>query len=70
VHPTFGALLRRYCLAAGLSQETLAECAGLGVRSSQALERGESQPLRDTLRRLARLAMSSSARTFVLKCGM
>ncbi len=50
---SFGSLLRDYRLAAGLTQEALAERAGLGVRSIQALERGESRPLRETLRRLA-----------------
>ena len=32
VQPTFGALLRQYRLAAGLSQEELAERAGLSVQ--------------------------------------
>ena len=36
-HP-FGALLRRYRLAAGLSQEQLAERAGLSARAVSALE--------------------------------
>jgi non-specific serine/threonine protein kinase len=46
-------MLRRYRLAAGLTQEALAERAGLGVRSIQALERGANQPQRDTAERLA-----------------
>jgi predicted ATPase/transcriptional regulator with XRE-family HTH domain len=49
----FGRLLRDHRLAAGLTQEALAERARMGVRSLQALERGESRPLRDTLQRLA-----------------
>jgi non-specific serine/threonine protein kinase len=49
---TFGELLRQYRLAARLSQEALAESAGLGVRSIQGLERGAHRPLRDTLDRL------------------
>jgi predicted ATPase/transcriptional regulator with XRE-family HTH domain len=49
----FSQMLRDRRLAAGLTQEALAERAGLGVRSIQALERGESKPLRGTLLRLA-----------------
>src|SRR5579872_7223196 len=48
----FGRLLRERRLATGLTQEALAARAGMGVRSLQALERGESKPLRDTLQRL------------------
>jgi len=50
---SFGALLRRYQLAAGLTQEALAERASLSVRNVQNLERGANLPLRDTVRRLA-----------------
>ncbi len=49
----FGALLRQRRLAAGLTQEALAERAGLGVRSIQGLERGQNRPQRDTAERLA-----------------
>jgi non-specific serine/threonine protein kinase len=49
----FGAALRRRRLAAGLTQEALAERAGLGVRTLQGLEEGEHRPRRATLRRLA-----------------
>jgi len=49
----FGALLRKYRLAAGLTQEALAERAGLSVRNIQNLERGTNRPLHDTTRRLA-----------------
>ena len=49
----FGVLLRRERLAAGLTQEGLAERAGLSVRGIQDLERGASWPQRDTLRGLA-----------------
>jgi len=49
----FGALLRRYRLKAGLTQEALAERAGVSVRNVQNLERGENRPLPDTARRLA-----------------
>jgi len=50
---SFGGLLRRYRLEAGLTQEALAERAGLSVRNIQNLERGVNQPLRDTAQRLA-----------------
>ena len=49
----FGALLRKYRLAAGLTQEALAERAGLSVRNIQNLEHGTNQPLRGTMSRLA-----------------
>jgi LuxR family maltose regulon positive regulatory protein len=42
----FGSLLHERRLAAGLTQEQLAEHAGLGVRSLQDLERGSARPLR------------------------
>jgi len=50
---SFKALLRRHRQEAGLTQEALAERAGLSVRNIQALERGANQPLRDTTQRLA-----------------
>jgi DNA-binding XRE family transcriptional regulator len=49
---SFGALLRQYRLAAGLTQEALAERAGLSQRGIQGLEWGERRPYRDTVRRL------------------
>jgi transcriptional regulator with XRE-family HTH domain len=50
----FGDLLRRYRLSAGLTQEALAEQAGLSARGVQDLERGARQaPYVDTVRRLA-----------------
>src|SRR5437763_4829204 len=52
VDSRFGELLRHYRLAAGLTQEALAEQAGLSVHGSQKLARGGSQPHRETLRRL------------------
>jgi predicted ATPase/DNA-binding XRE family transcriptional regulator len=49
----FGELLRQYRLAAGLSQETLAERALISVDSVSALERGISRaPQRETFSRL------------------
>jgi predicted ATPase len=48
--PGFGSLLREHRLAAGLSQEALAELATLSVDGISALERGANQaPQRDTL---------------------
>src|SRR6266542_5383788 len=50
----FGALLRRYRVAAGLTQEALAEQAGLSVRGLSDLERGARRlAYRDTVQRLA-----------------
>ncbi|MGI8915129.1 MAG: ATP-binding protein [Chloroflexota bacterium] len=51
--PAFGDVLQRYRSAAGLTQEALAERAGLSVRGIQHLERGDTAPYRETLRRLA-----------------
>src|SRR5262245_53358187 len=51
---TFGALLRRHRLAAGLTQEGLAERAGVSARGVQDLERGvRAVPRADTVRMLA-----------------
>src|SRR5262245_15557423 len=53
--PTFGALLQRHRLAAGMTQEALAERAGLSVRAVSDLERGQRQaPYPHTVRQLAR----------------
>jgi non-specific serine/threonine protein kinase len=49
---TFGDLLRQHRLAAGLTQEALAERAGLSEHGIQKLERGVTHPYRDTLQRL------------------
>ena len=50
--PTFSDLLRRHRLAAGLTQDALAERAGLSVHGVQKLERGVTHPHRDTVQRL------------------
>jgi len=50
---TFGALLRRHRVDARLTQEALAERAGLSVHGIQKLERGTTHPYRDTAARLA-----------------
>src|SRR5438445_13054052 len=50
----FGDLLRRYRVARGLTQEALAERAGLSVRTVSDLERGVNRtPRKDTLPLLA-----------------
>jgi predicted ATPase len=50
---TFGTLLRRYRLLAGLTQEGLAERAGLSLRGLSDLERGQRRaPYPDTVERL------------------
>ena len=41
----FGALLRQHRVAAGLTQEALAERAGLSVYGIQKLERGTTHPV-------------------------
>jgi transcriptional regulator with XRE-family HTH domain len=48
----FGDLLREYRLAAGLTQEVLAERAAPSVYGIQKLERGVTRPFRDTVERL------------------
>jgi predicted ATPase/DNA-binding XRE family transcriptional regulator len=51
---TFGVLLRRHRVAAGLTQEQLAEAAGLSERAITDLERGVRRfPYPDTIARLA-----------------
>jgi transcriptional regulator with XRE-family HTH domain len=54
----FGELLRQHRLAAGLTQETLAEQAGLSVHGIQKLEGGATHPYRDTAARLIRALKS------------
>ena len=49
---TFGDLLRQHRQAAGLTQQALAERAGLSVHGIQKLERGATRPYRDTAQRL------------------
>src|SRR5919197_6015805 len=51
--PSFGELVKRYREVAGLTQEALAERAGLRVRGLRYLEQGVRQPYPDTVRRLA-----------------
>ena len=49
---TFGDLLRHHRQAARLTQQELAERAGLSVHGVQKLERGATHPYRDTAQRL------------------
>jgi predicted ATPase/DNA-binding XRE family transcriptional regulator len=64
-------VLRRYRLAAGLSQESLAERAGVSVRGLSDLERGLSRaPRVETLARLAEaLGLEGSARQTLARAG-
>jgi len=66
--PSFGALLRRLRLAAGLTQAELAERAGLSARGISDLERGErGRPHRDTVQALAdALALDSADRALLI----
>lgn len=61
---SFGVLLRQQRMAAGLSQEALAERAGLTTQAIGALERGERRrPYPETVRRLAdALGLTTDAR--------
>ena len=65
---SFGALLKRYRLAAGLSQETLAARANLSTRTISDLERGvHSVPRTDTLDLLtSALSLSAQQRSMLL----
>lgn len=57
----FGTLLKRYRVSAGLTQEQLAELAGLSVRGISDLERGvASRPQRETLAALLEALQLSS----------
>jgi predicted ATPase/DNA-binding XRE family transcriptional regulator len=64
-------VLRRYRLAAGLSQESLAERAGISVRGLSDLERGLSRaPRVETLARLAgALGLEGTARQTLARAG-
>jgi len=65
---SFGALLKRYRLAAGLSQEALAARASLSARTISDLERGiHGTPHTDTLELLtSALSLSAQQRTLLL----
>jgi predicted ATPase/DNA-binding XRE family transcriptional regulator len=67
-HSSFGALLKRYRLAAGLSQEALAARASLSARTISDLERGiHGTPHTDTLELLtSALSLSDQQRIVLL----
>lgn len=68
---TFGALLKRHRLAAGLSQEQLAERAGLTAQAVGVLERGVRQaPYRDTVRALVRALGLAPAEAATLEAAV
>jgi len=60
----FRRLLRQHRVAAGLTQEALAERAAMSARAIQNLERGDRRPYPETTERLAEaLALRGSQRT-------
>jgi predicted ATPase/transcriptional regulator with XRE-family HTH domain len=64
---TFGALLRHHRLVAGLTQEALAERAGVSARGIQLLERDRTAPRAETVRLLAdALALDAEARATLI----
>src|SRR5262252_539756 len=67
----FGGLLRRFRLAAGFSQEALAERAGLSADAIRALERGRrSHPRPFTVRLLAdALKLEAADRAALIEAG-
>jgi predicted ATPase/DNA-binding XRE family transcriptional regulator len=69
--PTFGGLLRRHRLATGLTQEALAERAGLSRRGISDLERGaRTHPYRETLKLLvAALGLSDGERAAFVRAA-
>jgi predicted ATPase/DNA-binding XRE family transcriptional regulator len=69
--PVFGDLLRQHRLTAGLTQEELAEQAGMSARGISDLERGaRSHPHRETLRLLAdALGLSGAERSAFVRAA-
>ena len=69
--PTFGQLLKRYRIAAGLTQEALGERAGLSARGISDMERGlRRAPYRDSITRLAQaLQLADADRRAFQDCG-
>jgi non-specific serine/threonine protein kinase len=68
---TFGWLLRRHRLAAGLTQEALAERAGLSVKGLSLLESGKRQvPYRHTVALLARALGLTASETATLDAAV
>src|SRR5687768_4321728 len=63
----FGTLLKRHRLAAGLTQEGLAERAGVSARGVQDLEREVHAPRAETIRLLAEaLGLGDAARAALI----
>src|SRR5215471_15203153 len=68
--PTFGTLLKRYRIAAGLTQEALAAQAGLSPRGISDLERGERRaPRKETVQLLAEALKLSAAERATLEAA-
>jgi predicted ATPase/transcriptional regulator with XRE-family HTH domain/Tfp pilus assembly protein PilF len=68
--PPFGQLLKRHRIAAGLTQEALAERARLAARTISDLERGlRPFPYRDTITKLARALQLSEAEAAQLQAA-
>src|SRR4051794_6058846 len=66
----FADVLRRYRHQVGLTQEELAEAAGLSVRGLRYLERGLRHPTRDTVRRVvAALDLSPAEGSALARAG-
>src|SRR5690348_16089864 len=67
---TFGTLLKRYRLAAGVTQEELAAQAGLSPRGISDLERGARRsPRRETVQLLAEALHLSAAERSLLEAA-
>jgi transcriptional regulator with XRE-family HTH domain len=67
---SFGAVLRRHRLAAGLSQEALAELAGMSAQAIGGLERAVNRgPSRETVAHLARALGLNGAQTAGLEAA-
>src|SRR5215467_10923972 len=67
---TFGTLLKRYRVAAGLTQEALAAQAGLSPRGISDLERGERRaPRKETIHLLAEALHLSEAKRAQLEAA-
>jgi transcriptional regulator with XRE-family HTH domain len=67
---SFGELLRGLRTAAGLTQDELAERAGMSVRGLRYLEQGSRRPYTDTVRRVAdALGVSAGDREALLAAG-
>src|SRR5947209_5083173 len=67
---SFATLLTRLRLAAGLTQERLADRSGLSVRAISSLECGERRPRRYTMERLAQaLGLPADQRAVLVAAG-